>query len=660
VRSPRVGSDVPVISARNLSKAYGAEALLSGISLTIKSGERVGLLGANGAGKSTLLRILSGLETADAGVVETRRDARVLYLPQEPRLQANTTPRAIVEAGLWQWQSAVARHSAITQTLDSASGNEQLLHEQASLAETIERLGGWTRGHVVEHVLHELGVHALDQTIDTMSGGEQRRVALARVLVSEPTLAILDEPTNHLDADAIEWLETHLVEDFKGAVLLVTHDRYVLDAIADRIFELEHGRLSEFQGGYADYLEQKAELISHAGRVEQNRLNLLRRERAWLLRGAKARTTKQKARVDRARALTAVEVPKAAQSARLQGLEAGASRTGKTILELSDLELRLGGRRLIDGLTLRLVSGDRVGIVGRNGMGKTSLLKLVTGELTPTQGTIVLGQRTRLTLFDQTRAQLRDDWSVFDNVAEREGAERSGAGSVQIGEKTYELRTYLEQFLFDSKKQRQKLSALSGGERARVALAKALKSGANLLLLDEPTNDLDIATLGELEQMLEAWPGCALVVSHDRYFLDKVATSILAFEDNGHVVQYPGGYETYRSLRAQAEAQRSAELPLGSPAASAPSAALPASKARASSKPLTYAERLELGGLLDRVSEKEAELKRLESKLSDPALYSEQILDAKGLKHDYELAVSELEQLTSRWEELEVRRDIRR
>jgi len=436
---------------------------------------------------------------------------------------------------------------------------------------------------------------------------------------------------------------------------MVTHDRYVLDAIADRVLELEDGKLTEFQGGYADYLEQKAELVAHAERVEQNRLNLLRRERAWLMRGAKARSTKQKARLGRARTLLDAQAPKQASMASFADLATGAVRTGKTILDLEEVALEIEGKNLVASLTLHLVTGDRVGIVGPNGAGKTSLLKLVSGELSPARGRVVRGTNTHIVHFDQSRAALRDDWSVFDNVAEREGAERTGGGVVHIGDRSLEMRAYLEQFLFSGSKQRQKVGALSGGERARVALAKALRSGANLLLLDEPTNDLDVATLGALEELLLGWPGCALLVSHDRYFLDRVATSILAFEGAGKVTRYPGGYDTYRSLRAQV----AAAADLGSVAAMTPSAPKRATIA-SGPKPLTFAERKELDGLLDEITALEAAAEKLHARLSDPSLYVADPSEAKRVQSEHDQVMHDLAQRMARWEELEARRELKR
>jgi ATP-binding cassette subfamily F protein uup len=425
---------------------------------------------------------------------------------------------------------------------------------------------------------------------------------------------------------------------------MVTHDRYVLDAVATRIVELSRGVLAEFEGNYAAYLEKKEEMLSHEARVEQNRLNFLRNERAWLLRGAKARTTKQKARIQRAEAAIAEQAaaPKPQARIRLEGT--AVQRVGKSILDLEDVALEAGGKRLFEGLTLHMTAGDRLGIIGPNGVGKTSLLRAITGDLAPARGKVDVGKNTRPVLFDQARAQLVDDWSIFDNVAERQGAEITGGGVVEIGDRTLNLRAYLEQFLFDGSKQRQKVGALSGGERARVALAKALKTGANLLLLDEPTNDLDVMTLAALEEMLVGWPGCAIVVSHDRAFLNHVATSLLAME-KGKATLYPGNYDTYLSLRPEPEADAK---PAAKPTAAAPAAPTGAKK-------LTYAERLEYAGIMDTIAAAEARVAEIENRLADPDLYASRGHEAKTLQEDLAAAKREVERLTARWEDLEAR-----
>jgi ABC transport system ATP-binding/permease protein len=548
---------MPVLTAREITKAYGLKPLFDKATFTIRRGEKVALLGPNGTGKSTLLRILAGLEPHDSGTIDRRRDASILYLPQEPELDPERSPREIAREGLTLWHAAKSSYDDVSERIGNGESEPELWTLQATLAEEVERLGGWSRDYEVDEILAHVGVRDLDRPVGSMSGGEKRRVALARILVAKPDLAIFDEPTNHLDADTIAWLEEYLVREFPGAVLLVTHDRYVLDAVATRVLDLENGQVAEYTkrndsvGAFGDYLEQKAERFAHAERVESNRQNFLRKEIEWLRRGPKARATKQKARIQRAEVAVAAEGLRVRPEVDLEGLKDGASRLGGTIVELRGVSLDLGERRLVDDLTLHLVKGDRVGIVGPNGAGKTTLLRMVTGELAPTLGRVARGAQTRIAYFDQGRTALRDDWTVFENVAEREGADRTGAGPVTIGDRVLELRAYLELFLFDGAALRRKVSALSGGERARVQLALALKSGANVLLLDEPTNDLDIATLGALEDLLEGWPGCVLVVSHDRFFLDRVATSILAFEGNGQVRHYGGNWESYRERKRE-------------------------------------------------------------------------------------------------------------
>lgn len=563
---------MPVLTAHAVTKAYGLKPLFDSATFTIRRGEKVALLGPNGTGKSTLLRVLAGHEPLDTGSIDRRRDASILYLPQEPELDPARSPREIAREGLELWHAAKLRYDEVSTRIGEGETSDVLMAEQASLAEDVERLGGWSRDHEVDEILLHLGVRDVERPVGTMSGGEKRRVALARILVAKPDLAIFDEPTNHLDAETISWLEQYMLTELTGAVLFVTHDRYLLDHVASRVFDLEDGRVAEYTkrndsvGAFEDFLEQKAERFAHAERVESNRQNFLRKEIEWLRRGPKARSTKQKARIQRAETAIAAEGLRTRGEVELGGLETGSSRLGRTILDLVGVSLDLGDRRLIDDLTLRLVKGNRIGIVGPNGAGKTTLLRLVTGELAPTEGMIERGVNTKFAYFDQARTTLRDDWTVFDNVAEREGADRTGAGVVTIGDRTLEMRAYLELFMFEGAALRRKVSALSGGERARVALALALKTGANVLLLDEPTNDLDIATLGSLAELIESWPGCVLVVSHDRFFLDRVVTSILSFEGDGKVQLYAGNWESYRDQkREEAKAARLATKAVSSP-----------------------------------------------------------------------------------------------
>jgi ATP-binding cassette subfamily F protein uup len=644
-----------ILSAHDLTKAFGARTILDGVSLSIEPGERVGLVGLNGSGKSTLVRILAGLEPADSGTIARRRGAEIVYLAQEPTFEGASSAREIVMAGLTAWSEAKARYDAASHELASGGkDHDALLEAQTLAAADVERLGGWDMMHKVDEVLDHVGVLRPDASVATMSGGERRRVAIARWLVARPALAILDEPSNHLDVETIEWLEKYLLEETMGAILMITHDRYLLDRVADRTLELDKGKLYSYAGGYEDYLEAKEERLSHEARSESNRQNFLRTELEWLRRQPKARSTKQKARIQRAETAKAVQKPVVEKSATL-AMES--TRSGKTILELHDLDVTIEGRPLIRGLEFILGAGDRVGIIGRNGTGKTSLLRAVTGALAPTKGEVVRGVNTRIAYFDQERAGLDDAASIFDNVG---GAK----ARIELGGRVMDVRTYLERFLFDTQKQRQPVGALSGGERARVALAKMMAESANLVILDEPTNDLDVATLGALEQMLTEFGGSALVVTHDRWFLDRVATSILSFEGDGRVIRYAGNHASYRLQKAAAvEAKEAAAKTTPAPKTNEPpKPAAPAAKDAGKGKAaraLTYAERIDLGTILDRIETAEGGVAQLEKALADPKLYSERSAEVGPLTQKLEQAKVALAALVERWEDLESRKDFK-
>ena len=631
-----------VLAALDVSKAYGDRQLLANVSLTLEDGERIGVVGRNGAGKSTLSKILAGVETPDTGSVATRRGARVAYLEQDPYLDPELTVRQSVEEGLALWAVARKRHDEITEQLSASDANhDALLKEQQEASVEVERLGGWDRSHEVDRVVANLGImDAIDRKAGTLSGGQRRRVALARMLVSAPDVMLLDEPTNHLDADTIDWLEKYLVESFRGTVLLVTHDRWLLDRVADRTIELESGNVHSYAGGYADFLQAKAERMALQHRTEKNRQNFLRKELEWLSRQPKARSTKQKGRIQRAESARDQERP---QDEMHVELSAQVTDAGRAVLNLEDVGLKVpgGDRWLTRHLNLAMTTGDRLGILGPNGAGKTSLLRAVLEELPIAEGKMVLGRRVRVGYLDQQRAALDLDTTVFDTVA---GAVPS------VDKERIDPRSYLERFAFDGNMQKKKVAALSGGERARLALARLLASAANLLLLDEPSNDLDTDTLSALEDFLSTYEGSLLVVTHDRYLLDRVTTGILCFEGDGRVTRYAGAYQAYATARAREEdARREAARAVTKEAPKV------AAKTKAA---LSKNEQKELDGIMDKIEAAETAATAVEAELASPSLYAggQESADVAPIRKRLEAAKALAAKLTARWEELEEKR----
>ena len=629
---------VPILTASDVHRSYGDQTVLGGVSLSIHRGDRVGLVGPNGAGKSTLARILAQREPPDSGEVVRRRDATVAYLTQEPELDPERTALETVKSGLGEWAAAFARHEEATQRIEA--GDHSALDDQAKAGAEVERLGGWEREHDARAMLAHLGVTELDAKVGRMSGGERRRVDLARLLVSQPDLAILDEPTNHLDLDTIEWLENYLARDYPGALLLITHDRYLLDNVATRTLEIDESQIFAYEGGFTRFLEAKAERLEHEARTESKRQNFIRREIEWLRRSPSARSTKQKARIQRAESAIDDRPTRQQNQARLD-LET--TRSGHTILDMRDVSLVLGERELIDGLTFSLTKGARVGVIGPNGCGKTSLLRLVLGELELASGELNVGKNSRIAYFDQAREGLDDDKTVQENVA-------GDQTRLQIGDQVMDVRTWLARFLFRPERIRIKVGALSGGERARVALAKLLLEPANLLLFDEPTNDLDVDTLSALEGLLLDTEATALVVSHDRHFLDRVCTHILAFEGDGQVVPHVGGYTDWRDRVAQTKREATKDKAPAKPESIPPGKKKPKSV-------LSWKEARELEELPARIEALEAEVAALEKSLSDPALYTDRGDEVPTLLAERDAKATEIDERMTRWEALELKQE---
>src|SRR3954470_22961342 len=521
-----------ILAANEVTVRYNDRAVLDHLTLAIDERDRIGMVGRNGSGKSTFLRILAGLQQSDSGEITRRRELMVGYLPQEFSLDPNLNVEQNIRAG--------AQH-----ILDLIHDFENLPAESArhhDIEHEIQTHDGWNLDTRIAIAMEKLNCPPAHRDIKSLSGGEQRRVALCRAIISQPDLVILDEPTNHLDTESIEWLAGFL-ESYPGAFLLVTHDRYFLDRVTRSIAELADGTIYSYTGNYTDYLLAKAEREAAAEVSEHKRQMFLRREIEWVRRGPKAQTTKSKARWDRYFEVAdqkGVEIDKDVDL-----VIPPPPPLANRIVDLTNVGAVIAGNRLFSSLTHNFAAGQRVGIFGRNGLGKTTLLKIIQGQIEPTEGTVKIGQLTKFNYVDQGRVQLNEDRTVLDEISD-------GSEFVIFGEGRLSLRAYLKRFLFTDDRLTTLVKYLSGGERSRLLLARILKSGGNFLLLDEPTNDLDLATLRVLEEALIAFPGVVVVVSHDRYFLNRVCTAIVAFEGNARVTYSEGDYDYYLDKKTRA------------------------------------------------------------------------------------------------------------
>jgi ATP-binding cassette subfamily F protein uup len=548
---------VTLLRAFDLTLSFGSRTLFSDLELVIEEGERVGLVGVNGCGKSTLMKVLTGEVTPDTGTMQVQRGTRVSHLPQEPAFPPGATPSSELTVAQQALRDALDEHARLSASLETTY-DERVLERLSALGELIDRLGGWDTAHESRKLLDRLGVDpaSWDQPIEQLSGGQKKRVAIARALLTHADLLMLDEPTNHLDAETVEWLEDEL-DARDQALLLVTHDRYFLDGLVDRIIEVEPhvseqqpGGLVSYAGNYEAYLEQKLVKLDEQKVGEHKRQMWISQEVAWLRRGSKARRTKSKARVERARKLL---TEKGFQRPKVPDLQlAAAPRLSQTVIEAAHVSKHFGELKVLDDVSVILQPGERLGLVGKNGAGKTTLIRTLLGELQPDSGTVRLGPKTRVVHYDQLRTALDDEKTVFEAAWDDDW--------VTLGEKKMRLAEYLDDLLFPVPMQRMKVKGLSGGERNRLLLARLFLEGANVLVLDEPTNDLDLVTLNVLERLLVQFTGAVLLVTHDRYFLDKVATALLVFEGEGRVVRHEGNFDLYRRLAATAKRQARASL----------------------------------------------------------------------------------------------------
>ncbi|HZB92468.1 MAG TPA: energy-dependent translational throttle protein EttA [Stellaceae bacterium] len=528
---------------KGLSKTYpGGREVLKDIRLSFLPGAKIGVLGLNGAGKSTLLRIMAGLEQDFAGEAWAADGVKVGFLPQEPQLDPDKDVAGNVREGLSEIAALLERFEAVSarfaEELDEEEMNA-LIAEQGELQEKIDRVNGWELDRTIEIAMDALRCPPGDADVTSLSGGERRRVALCRLLLQKPDLLLLDEPTNHLDAESVAWLQRFLA-DYPGTVVTVTHDRYFLDEVAGWILELDRGRGIPYEGNYSGWLEQKQKRLEQEGKQEAARQRTLERELDWVRQSPRARQTKSKARISAYESLVAQSNEKAPETAQIV-LPPG-PRLGDLVIEAERLAKGFGERLLIEDLSFRLPPGGIVGIIGPNGAGKTTLFRMVTGQETPDQGSFRVGETVKLGYVDQSRDTLAPDKTVFEEIS-------GGNDEIDLGRRKMPSRAYCGLFNFRGSDQQKKVGQLSGGERNRVHLAKMLKQRANVILLDEPTNDLDVDTLRALEEALLEFPGCAVVISHDRWFLDRIATHILAFEGDSQVVWFEGNYADYEADR---------------------------------------------------------------------------------------------------------------
>ena len=616
-----------MLNASELKVRFNDNEVLKSASLTIRDGDHLGMVGRNGCGKSTFLKILAGIAQADDGKVTPRSGLGIGYLPQGLDASDGVSVLDTIRDG--------AAHSF--NLLDEYESLPADSNRQTELEQQIATADAWNIETRIETAMMHLNTPAADRLMGTLSGGEKRRVALCRAIVSNPDFLILDEPTNHLDTDSIEWMAQYL-KKFRGAFLVATHDRYFLDETCNHIVELQAGRFHTHKGNYSDYLESNLARMENEQAIELKRKRFLRRELDWIRRGPKARTTKAKFRVDKFHSIKNTQGPDKELSMDLIIPPPG--QLANRVVDLINVSLELGGRELIERFDFKFEASMRIGICGRNGLGKTSLLRIVLGQLAPTGGSQKTGVLTQFNYVDQERVQLDPEKTLLQEVAE-------GADTIPFGNGKLTIRAYLQRFGFDPKRINMKVKSLSGGEKSRLLLARILKHGGNFLIMDEPTNDLDLPTLRLLEEALLAFSGCVLVVSHDRYFLNRVCTGIIAFEGDGLVAYNEGDYEYYREKLAERK-MRLAKRPVATQA-NAGSSRAPEAKPRK----MTWKEKAELEGMEAAILKAEEAVARIESLFADPEFHSKHGAKTIELTSELETAKKQGAALYTRWEELE-------
>jgi ATP-binding cassette subfamily F protein uup len=645
---PALGGDIfcfkfmNILSLENVSKNYGVKPLFENVSIGLEETDKIGIIGANGSGKTTLLKVIAGFEEPDSGRVVRASGKTLAFLPQNPQFDENATVLETIFDASGGIMQLLRDYEIACHDLETSGGtDEKLLAKISELQHQLESNGGWEIETNARNVLTRLGIHDTTAKMKTLSGGQRKRVALAHQLIVRPDVLILDEPTNHLDADTIEWLETYLAR-YRGALLLVTHDRYFLDRVTNRIFEIDRGIVQSFGGNYAYYLEKKEEQETLRAVEGHKREQLIKKELAWLRRGAKARTRKSKARVDAANEL--INQPKEKAKSEID-IAIGSRRLGSKIIELYDVSKSYDGRKLIDDFTYILKRDDRIGIIGANGAGKTTLLEIITNRIQPDKGEIEIGQTVRLGYYDQESRALNDEQRVIDYV-------REAAEYVQtIDGKQITASQMLEKFLFPPAAQYSFVGKLSGGERRRLYLLRVLMTAPNVLLLDEPTNDLDVPTLMALEEYLDDFPGALIAVSHDRYFLDRTIDRVFKFEPGGRLHEYPGNYSAYLEIQTREDAAK-AEIEQAELIAKQ---SKPVQTESDAPKKLTFKEKRELETLEANIAAAEKRQAEIETQLN---LYASDAGKLNELFVEQQNLIQKLDHDLERWAELSERAEL--
>lgn len=614
-----------ILSALELEVHFGEQVILDKASLSVHDGDRIGLVGRNGAGKSTFLKIISGLMPPDSGEVAKKKDLVIGFLSQDISLDdyKNVYDNILDGASL-----EIKLIKQYEETAFDATNKHQL-------EEKILQLDSWNLEKRINILIDSLDAPRPDRDITTLSGGEKRRVALCRALISKPDLLILDEPTNHLDTKSIEWLEDFL-SNYKGTCIFVTHDRYFLDRIANRIVELSNGVFYSHQGNYTEYLINKAERQAIKEVEERKRQMFLKRELDWVRRGPKARRTKSKSRLDNYNEVASQDDFEVELDVDL--IIPPADRLGKKVLEFKDVGMKLGERVLFKNFNFIFEPGRKIGVVGQNGVGKTTLLKIILGNIVPTYGKLEVGETTLFNYVDQARLLLNDDDTVIKAIGD-------GSETVRFGKQQLSIWTYLRRFLFTDDRINTLVGRLSGGEKSRLTLAKILCNGGNFLMLDEPTNDLDLPTLRILEEALLAFDGCVVVVSHDRYFLNRICDGILALEGNEEIYYSEGGYDFYieKKKKRQQDFKESKSKEFNED-----------SRSKNKQKKLSYKDALELDGIEEKIMQAEKEVENIEKIFSSSDFFEKHAANTNELNQNLETAKQKVKKLYDRWEELEI------